>query len=179
MEALDTDGRAREIERDIDRTRDEMDQTLSALERRLAPSEIIHQGAQNLRDGVRDSVTRLLATLQRHPAEIALASAVIGATLALRPSAAARAERAAEQDFERAWGLLTTALEHAKTRSRRGATELAETTRDTLRRARDESLDVTRTLRAEAERKPLGAIVIAALALGVAAIASRGRSAWR
>jgi hypothetical protein len=180
MDALDdTDAQARRIERDIERTRDEMDHTLTELERRLAPSEMLHEGARTIRERVRGGVTRTVDALTRHPGSLALGAAIIGATFALRPSASERLEQRAEQDFDRLWAALATAVDHAKRRSQVGAATLADQTWQTLRRARDESLDVSRVFQREAAARPLGALLLLGLAAGVASVGARGLRAWR
>ena len=127
MDAVeDTDAQAREIQRDIERTRQDMDETLTALEHRLAPSEILHQGAQTVRERVRRSATDTVETLKRHPAPIALGLALLGARLALRPTAADRRRRQAQEDIERAWSLFGVALEKAKEQSHLGAAKLEQ-----------------------------------------------------
>ena len=81
--AMDSDAQARAVERDIERTRNDMDATLSELERRLAPSEIVHQSAESVRETVRERARGFaestIDTLKRHPVPVALA---IGLALA-------------------------------------------------------------------------------------------------
>ena len=204
----DTEVQAQHIQRDIDRTREEMDHTLTELERKLAPSEILHSSAETVREGVRNSATSTLETLKRHPIALGLAAAVIGARFAFRPSMAERRHRKAEQDLERAFAVLGTAFERATERSQLGASKLAELGRDAMahpgryaeralraaewlgrqtrertlpmvQRAADESRAMTQVLRREAGTYPLGALVMLGLAAGVATLGTRGLRAWR
>ena len=131
MHALDdTDPgtQARRIERDIQRTREAMDHTLTALEHRLAPREILHQSARRMRERLSAGLASTIDTLQRHPAPIAIASALVGAGIAFRPNAMERRERQAAEDFERVWAVLAAAAARAKQRSWIGAGRLAEST---------------------------------------------------
>jgi len=182
----DTEIRARQIQRDIERTRDEMDQTLTELERRLAPSEILHQGAETVREGFRTRATAAIETLKRHPAPIVLAAALLGARFAFRPSIADLRRRQAQQDVERAWSLLGLAFERAKEQSQLGAATLeqlgrltGERTWRTLQRATAESRAMSRVLRREAGAHPLGAFVLFGLGAGMAMLGARGLRAGR
>ena len=209
MDAIEeTEAQARQIQRDIDRTREEMDHTLSALEERLAPSEILHQGAETVRERVRTRVADTVETLKQHPAPIALAAALIGARFAFRPSAADLRQRQTEEDIERAWSLLGAAFEKAKGQSQVGMARLGELGRDaindparyagpafraleelarlgaegtwrTMQRATDESRVVGRALRREAGAYPLGALVVLGLGAGMAMLGARGIRALR
>jgi hypothetical protein len=204
----DTDAQARHIQRDIERTREEMDHTLTELERRLAPSEILHSGAETVREGARRGATSTVETLKRHPVAIGLAAALVGARIAFRPSAAERRRRRAEHDLERAFAVLGSAFERATERSQLGATKLAELGRDAMahpgryasralraaewlgrqtrertvplvQRAADESRAMTQALRRDAGTYPLGALVMLGVAAGVATLGTRGFRAWR
>jgi hypothetical protein len=203
-----TEAQARQIQRDIERTREEMDQTLSALEEKLAPSEILHQGAETVRERVRTGVADTVETLKRHPAPIALAAALIGARIAFRPSAADLRQRQAEEDIERAWSLIGTALAKAKDNSQVGIARLQELGRDviddparyagpalqalqefarltgegtwrTVQRAGEESRVVGRALRREAAAAPLGSLVVLGLGAAMAMLGLRGLRALR
>ena len=209
MDAVeDTDAQAREIQRDIERTRQDMDDTLTALEHRLAPSEILHQGAQTVRERVRSRAAETVETLKRHPAPLALAIALLGARLAFRPTAADRRRHQAQEDIERAWSLLAVALEKAKERSHLGAAKLEQLGRDalndparyagpafraleelgrltgertwrTVQRATDESRAVSQAIRREAGTHPLGALVLLGLGVGLAMLGTRSARALR
>jgi hypothetical protein len=209
MDAVEnTEAHARQIQRDIERTREEMDQTLSALEEKLAPSEILHQGAETVRERLRTGVSDTVDTLKRHPAPIALAAALIGARIAFRPSAADLRQRQAEQDIERAWTLIGAAFEKAKDSSQASMTRLQELGRDaikdparyagpamlalqefarltgegtwrTVQRAGEESRLVSRALRREAAAAPLGAFVVLGLGAAMALLGARGLRALR
>jgi hypothetical protein len=118
MAAMDSDAQARAVERDIERTRNEMDATLSELERRLAPSEIVHQGAETVRETVRERARgfaeNALDTLKRHPMPVALAIGLALARYAYRPSAEERLRMQADEDFDRAWRVVRSGLTRAK-----------------------------------------------------------------
>lgn len=117
----DSDAQARAVERDIERTRNEMDATLSELERRLAPSEIVHQSAESVRETVRERARGFaestIDTLKRHPVPVALAIGLALARYAYRPSADERLLMQADEDFERAWRVVQTGLTRAKDRT--------------------------------------------------------------
>jgi uncharacterized protein DUF3618 len=190
----DTEAQARFIERDIERTRQEMDHTLSQLEERLAPSEILHSGAETVRESVRSRATSTVEALKRHPLPIALAAVLIGARFALRKSAA---DRRAEQDFERAVSALGVAFGRAQERAQVGASNLAELARDAMnhpdvyatpvlraaqqlgRRATEESRMMGTALRREAGTYPLGALVLFGMAAGMAMFGTRAMRGWR
>jgi hypothetical protein len=204
----DTDAQARQIQRDLERTREEMDQTLTALEHRLAPSEILHQGAETVRERVRSHAANAVETLKRHPAPVALAAVLLGTRLAFRPSAADRQRRQAQEDVERAWSLLGAAFEKAKEHSQLGTAKLEQLGRDamndpgayagvalrafetlarvtadrtwrTMQRATVESRAVGQALRREAETRPLGALMLLGLGIGMAMLGTRGVRASR
>jgi ElaB/YqjD/DUF883 family membrane-anchored ribosome-binding protein len=70
----DTEIRAREIEAEIERTRAEMDATLSAIESRLTPGQLLDQGMDYLRNsGGGEFVSNLGATVRRNPVPVTLA----------------------------------------------------------------------------------------------------------
>ena len=188
-----TEAEARQIQRDIERTREEMDHTLTELERRLSPSELLHSGAETVRERVRSGATSTVETLKQHPLPIALAAALLGARLALRPSAADRRRRAAEQDIDRAMAVLGAAFERAQERAQVGASSLVELVREafrhpdrytaptwrTMQRAMEESRIVGGSLRREAGAYPLGALALFGMAAATATLASRAVRGWR
>jgi Protein of unknown function (DUF3618) len=203
-----TETQARHIQRDIDRTREEMDHTLTELERRLSPSELVHSGAETVRQRVRSGATSAVDTLTRHPLPVALAAALLGARLALRPSAADRRRREAQQDFDRTMALLGAAFERAQERAQVGASNLAELVREalsnpdryagpalraaerlgrrygestwrTVQRAAEESRVMGSTLRREAGTYPLGTLVLFGAAAAMTTLASRAVRGWR
>jgi hypothetical protein len=203
-----TEAQARDIQRDIDRTREEMDQTLTELERRLSPREMLHSGAETVRERVRSKATSTVETLKRHPLPIALAAGLLGAGLALRPSAADRRRREAQQDLERTMAVLGAAFERAQERAQVGATNVAalvrdamnhpdryatpalraaqrlgrrygETTWSTIQRAADESRVMGSALRREARTNPLGALVFFGIAAAMLRLGTRAVGSWR
>lgn len=57
-----------EIMREINATRDEMDETLSAIEHRLTPGQLVDQGLDYLKNsGAREYASNLGASLKTHP----------------------------------------------------------------------------------------------------------------
>jgi hypothetical protein len=206
--ALDeTEDETRRIQRDIERTREDMDHTLTELERRLSPGEILHQGAETVREGVRSRFAGVIDAMTDHAAPLALGAALVGAGLALRPSATDRRRRQAEQDFERAWAVLSAGLARAKQRSERGTAKLERLLRESvdgaerwagpalrtaervgrdgaaeawrfLRHARDDSRAIGRTLGNQASAHPLAALLVAGVTAGVLGYRRGQRTAY-
>lgn len=78
------DKRPEEILAEIDRTRDEMDRTLSAIEQRLTPGQLVDQGLDYLRhSGAAEFVQNLGGTAKQNPLPIALTAIGIGWLMAL------------------------------------------------------------------------------------------------
>ena len=78
------DKRPDEILAEIDRTRDEMDRTLSAIEHRLTPGQLVDQGLDYLRhSGATEFVQNLGGTAKQNPLPIALTAIGIGWLMAL------------------------------------------------------------------------------------------------
>ena len=76
--------RPEEILAEIDRTRDEMDRTLSAIEQRLTPGQLVDQGLDYLRhSGAAEFVQNLGGTAKNNPLPIALTAIGIGWLMAL------------------------------------------------------------------------------------------------
>lgn len=173
----DTEARARRLQRDIERTREEMDQTLSALEHRLAPAEIVHRGAEELRGRLRAAVASTIETLEDNPGALAIASALVGGWLAFRPSATERRARQTEEDLDRTWAVLVEAAVRMRRRSEVSAGLLADRARQGVRRALTESQAMSRAIGRDAGAHPLGAIVLLGALAGATAIGMRrGRS---
>jgi uncharacterized protein DUF3618 len=163
FDADETEAHARDIQRDIERTRERMDHTLTELERRLAPSEILHSGVETVRVRVRSGASSTVETLKQHPMSLAIAAGVLGIGLALRPSTADRRQRRAEEDIERAVAILGTAFARAKEHAQFSASNIG----DTLKRAAEESRLVGSAFYREAASYPLGALALAGVAAGV------------
>ena len=73
-----------EILAEIDRTRDEMDRTLSAIEHRLTPGQLVDQGLDYLRhSGAAEFAQNLGGTAKQNPLPIALTAIGIGWLMAL------------------------------------------------------------------------------------------------
>ncbi len=117
----DTEAQARAVERDIERTRNEMDATLSQLERRLAPSEIAQQGSELVKETVRERIrgfaSHAVETVKQHPIPVALAVGLVIARYASRPSAEERLRIRADEDVDRAWRVVRAGLTRAKEQS--------------------------------------------------------------
>ena len=78
------DKRPDEILAEIDRTRDEMDRTLSAIEHRLTPGQLVDQGLDYLRhSGAAEFAQNLGGTAKQNPLPIALTAIGIGWLMAL------------------------------------------------------------------------------------------------
>jgi len=76
--------RPEEILAEIDRTRDEMDRTLSAIEHRLTPGQLVDQGLDYLRhSGAAEYVQNLSGTAKQNPLPLALTAIGIGWLMAL------------------------------------------------------------------------------------------------
>src|SRR5688572_16258498 len=76
--------RPEEILAEIDRTRDEMDRTLSAIEQRLTPGQLVDQGLDYLRhSGAAEFVQNLGGTAKQNPLPLALTAIGIGWLMAL------------------------------------------------------------------------------------------------
>jgi hypothetical protein len=193
----DADAQARRIQSDIDRTRDAMDHTLTKLEQRLAPEELVQRGTETLRARLRSAVDHTVATVKRHPVPLLAAGAAIAVRVGMRPSAKQRQLRQAEEDFERVWTMLATGVAHAKEQSRHGGTRVAEALRDAVSQAREyagpaadtairlgrhgtkqaarlldrasrQSRAMTGGLAAEADAHPLAALAVLAVMAGLA-----------
>ncbi len=122
--------RTREIQRDIERTRGEMDDTLTALEQRLSPEQLLHRGVGSMRRGFSHLAASAGATVRRHPAPIAAAALLIGLRFALRPGAQQRRRLQAQEDLDRTWALVAAVLERARQRSRVGRGRIEQLARD-------------------------------------------------
>ena len=79
-----SDKRPDEILAEIDRTRDEMDRTLSAIEHRLTPGQLVDQGLDYLRhSGANEFVQNLGGTAKQNPLPVALTAIGIAWLMAL------------------------------------------------------------------------------------------------
>ena len=76
-----------QLEREADQIRADMDRTLDALERKLAPSQLLDKALSYLRDHGGDAARSLGETVRRNPVPVAVAVAGIGWLIAssLRP----------------------------------------------------------------------------------------------
>jgi hypothetical protein len=175
---IDPADRPREIQRDIERTRDEMDRTLTALEERLSPEQLLQGSAGMIRNGISQLGASARDAVGRHPVPFAAAAVIVGARFALRSSAHERQRRQAAEDLDRTWRVLVTALETARERSRTGRGRLEDVTRDVadaagwyarrfLERGGQDLAKTTRAVGTYAERRPFTALAL--LGLTVAA----------
>lgn len=205
MATTDSEAQARAVEQDIERTRQEMDETLSQLERKLAPSEIVHQGAESMRQRARGLASTAVDTLKSHPVPVALAIGVALARYAYRPGPEERLRLQADDDLERAWRMLRTGLSRAKDRGLAREAELerramalaqdagayvapaletaqrfarrgSEDAWRLLRQAADASRTTTRALRDGSSTHPLATVAL--LGLAVLLGARRMRARW-
>jgi hypothetical protein len=67
-----------ELERDLDRIRMEMDQTISQIEHRLSPNRLIDQALERMRGGPAVFAANLGRTVRRHPVPTAMFAAGLG-----------------------------------------------------------------------------------------------------
>ena len=67
-----------ELERDLDRIRLEMDQTISQIEHRLSPNRLIEQALERMRGGPAVFAANLGRTVRRHPVPTAMFAAGLG-----------------------------------------------------------------------------------------------------
>jgi hypothetical protein len=205
MAATDTEAQARAVERDIERTRNEMDATLSELEKRLAPSEIVHQGAETVRERARGMAYDALEALKRHPVPVALVVGLAVARYASRPSAAELLRLQADDDLDRLWRALKVGMTRAKEEGyareadlERRARQLASEARDyvepalrgaeqvarrgaddvlrLLKQAAESSSQAARALRDGAGTHPVAALALVGLAAFLGARRRRARS---
>ena len=73
------DRHPREIQADIERTRSDLNQTLSAIEHRLTPGQLVDQGIDYLRhSGAREYVVNLGASAKQDPLPLALVAVGLG-----------------------------------------------------------------------------------------------------
>ena len=90
-----------EIEAEIERKRSELDETLSAIERRLTPGQIVDQGLDYLRgSSAREYVRNLGESVKREPIPLVL----VGVGLAWLMLSDRRSRSAPQGDFETDWG---------------------------------------------------------------------------
>lgn len=77
--------RPEEIQAEIARTRGEMDQTLSAIENRLTPGQLVDQGIDYLKNsGAREYLTNLTGTVKYNPMPVALTAIGIAWLIAMQ-----------------------------------------------------------------------------------------------
>jgi len=130
-----------EILAEIDRTRSEMDRTLTAIEHRLTPGQLVDQGIDYLRhSGANEFVQNLGGTAKQNPLPVALATIGIGWLMALGR------QPAQQQGFgftssspggmrEKASGAMQAASESMDTMRGR-ASQMTETAREQWQKAR-------------------------------------------
>ena len=130
-----------EILAEIDRTRSEMDRTLTAIEHRLTPGQLVDQGLDYLRhSGANEFVQNLGGTAKQNPLPVALATIGIGWLMALGR------QPAQQQGFgftssspggmrEKASGAMQAASESMDTMRGR-ASQMTETAREQWQKAR-------------------------------------------
>lgn len=74
----DANKRPADIEEDIARTRAELSETLDALERKLAPRQLLEKGVDMLRDSVDGNFAKVGETLRANPIPLALIAGGLG-----------------------------------------------------------------------------------------------------
>jgi hypothetical protein len=165
-----------EIQADIERTRGDLDETLSALESRLTPGQLMDQSWSYLRNsGAREYVQRLGETVKEDPVPLAL----VGVGLAwLMLSDRGRSRRPLEADHS---GELTAAMEGKAAAIKETAASVKDsvghTTQkvsDTVQAARAKASQVADTAREQADRLRGGYQQVVAeqpLALGAVGLA--------
>src|SRR5690349_9310095 len=115
----------REIEHEIERTRAEMDGTLTALEQKLSPGQLLDEAIVTLRESAGRTAVSLAETVRRHPLPVALGTALVATMLARRGADGER--RAGDADTTRRWmTLLSAALAQARMASESGGDRAAE-----------------------------------------------------
>lgn len=136
------DRRPDEILAEIDRTRGEMDRTLSAIEHRLTPGQLVDQGMDYLRhSGANEFVQNLGGAAKQNPLPVALATIGIGWLMALGRQPAQHVGYGSSMDSmkDRASGAMQSASEgmtSAKHRLSGTMSSVADTTRQQYQRAR-------------------------------------------
>jgi ElaB/YqjD/DUF883 family membrane-anchored ribosome-binding protein len=136
------DRRPDEILAEIDRTRGEMDRTLSAIEHRLTPGQLVDHGMDYLRhSGANEFVQNLGGAAKQNPLPVALATIGIGWLMALGRQPAQHQGYGSSMDSmkDRASGAMQSASEgmtSAKHRLSGTMSSVADTTRQQYQRAR-------------------------------------------
>ena len=123
--------RPEEILAEIDHTRHEMDRTLSAIEHRLTPGQLVDQGLDYLRhSGANEFVQNLGGTAKQNPMPVALVSIGLAWLMALgrQPAQHQSASETLSSAKERVAGSMDS-LRHR-------ASELTQTTKHQWERAR-------------------------------------------
>jgi ElaB/YqjD/DUF883 family membrane-anchored ribosome-binding protein len=179
----------RDIEHEIAQTRAEMDTTLTALEQKLSPGQLLDEALGMVRETAERAGTSLAQTVKRHPVPVALGAALFTA-LVTRAGSNGKTRRSAPYDDEsvRQWiGLLAAAMAQARDVSRAGGERVDDLTRDARRtvsraatrtwrdagRAGDSALEqasaAKRSLEVRVREQPLAALVVSLAAGALAA----------
>ena len=132
----ETDRNPNELQAEIERTRSDLDETLSAIESRLAPGQLFEQGVEYLRhSGAREYVVNLGSAAKRDPLPLALVGIGLGWLMlsngrgANRHDTAARTGPSAES--------IGSGARHAATSVRDTVSSTISSVRDTVASARD------------------------------------------
>src|SRR5262245_57388983 len=117
-----------EIQADIERTRVDLDETLSALENRLTPGQLMDQGMDYLRgSGARRYMQRLGESVQQDPIPLAL----VGVGLAWLMMSDRRGSRPLEVDYS---GEMATTMADRAAALRQGAASVKDSMAQTTQK---------------------------------------------
>jgi hypothetical protein len=176
--------RTEEIQAEIERTRGDMDATLTAIEQRLTPGQLVDQGIDYLRNsGANEFVSNLGGSVKHNPLPVALVGIGIAWLMATgnrKPSYAhAQAESSGPGMMQRASGSLSSAKDSVSqtaqaTRERVG--QLGQSARNQMERVRGQAERVRSGYDSMVRDQPL-ALGAIGLAIGacLAAVAPRTR----
>jgi ElaB/YqjD/DUF883 family membrane-anchored ribosome-binding protein len=167
---MKTNGQRRpeQIQAEIDRTRSDMDATLSAIEQRLTPGQLVDQGLDYLRhSGGREFVANLGGSVRQNPLPVTLVG--IGLAWLMAAGKSPRSETYTGPSTAEKLGSAKQQLTETVQSARERASQLSDASREQIRRAKG-SIDYM----IEEQPLALGAIGLAVGAV-LAAAAPRTR----
>jgi ElaB/YqjD/DUF883 family membrane-anchored ribosome-binding protein len=149
------DRRPEDIEAEIARTRSDLDQTLTAIEHRLTPGQLIDQGLHYLRQsGGREFAANLSTSVQRNPLPVTLVGIGLG-WLMLAGNSSGRPSSGSGHMRERA-GEAADRISEASSAARQSLGESARAARErissTTSSMREQMSHMSETVRQQAER---------------------------
>lgn len=149
----DTDRTASDIQRDVERTRSELDQTLIAIEHRFSRGQLIEQGMNYLRQsGAREYMLNLSRSVRQDPLPLAL----VGVSLAwLMVSNGRGPVREPGVDSTSGDGFASS-LKDKATSVKEGVTGVAHSLTDTAEAAKERAQQLGDSARQQAERMRQG-----------------------